>query len=502
MPQLRAWVSSSVWAVVLLTVFGTIIVGFLGSVAGPSWTPQPHHQHVTLDSTSLRITAANGHKIDRPAVGTFDTVRHEIEIDLGEVTVLAWLTEPVGAPPGPGVVFIHGAGTVTPDAFEQQVQALASSGIRTLVPTKRVDTYSVRQRNYLNMADDYLQAWKALRNHGGVVSDQVGFYGESEGAWIAPVAAAAEPEVGFIILASAAGVTPREQAAYATTNYLHNTNAPKRLFRAIPRALGTQIPGGGFDYVDFDVSPYLSKVRQPVLMLYGTADASMPVVQGALATQENLARGGNTQFAVRYFAQADHGLRVDNSVVSEVEGVMGDWVWGLPATAEQTAVYAGAQPQQLFSAAPVPQPRWYASGNFIVYSAITAVVLGLAGVLMCASRVRKEQGFRPVYFAAIATVGGSWAAIIIFLSYISQIAELALNYELNDYLVWGGWVGVQVAGVFGVGVGVLSMRRVYRATRLSTIPRGLGLMGVWACHLGALFMLLIGSYWGVFPALG
>src|SRR5690625_3236913 len=315
MSQRRAWVRSPVWVVVLLTIVGTIIVGFLGAVAGPSWTPQPHREHVTLDSASLRITDAEGQRIDRPAVGTFDTVRQEIEIDLGEVTVSGWLTEPVGAPPGPGVDFIHGAGTVTPAACEQQVQALASSGIRALVPTKRVDTYSVRQRNYLNMADDYLQAWKALRKHERVVPDQVGFYGESEGAWIAPIAAATEPEVGFIILASAAGVTPREQAAYATTNYLHNTNAPQRLFRAIPRALGTQIPGGGFDYADFDVSPYLNEVGQPVLMMYGTGDASMPVVQGALATQEDLARGGNTQFAVRYFAQADHGLRVDDSVV-------------------------------------------------------------------------------------------------------------------------------------------------------------------------------------------
>src|SRR5699024_10631557 len=97
--------------------------------------------------------------------------------------------------------------------------------------------------------------WEVMRELPGVDRERVGFYGESEGAWIAPIAAARQPEVDFVILASAPVVSPREQAAYATANYLYNTNVPRGMFRAIPRALGSKFASGWFVYVDFDVPP-------------------------------------------------------------------------------------------------------------------------------------------------------------------------------------------------------------------------------------------------------
>src|SRR5690625_1100076 len=318
---------------VFLTLVVAVVVAYLGKISGPAWDPHPNRVTLTLDSPSVDVTGGQGQTVQRPEVGGYETRKTQLTIDLGEVEIPAWLIAPIEAPPGPGVVFIHGAGTVEPDAFGAQVEALASSGIRALVPTKRLDNYSVRQRDYVSMADDYLKSWKALREVPGVDPDQVGFYGESEGAWIAPVAASIEPSVSFLILASAAGVSPREQAAYAATTYLHNTHVPKELFRSIPRALGMQIPGGGFEYADFDVHPYLKRVHQPVLMLYGTGDDSMPVVQGAQFTAESLKAGNNDRLTVRYFDQADHGLKVGEEVVDGVGEVLTDWVWGLPETA-------------------------------------------------------------------------------------------------------------------------------------------------------------------------
>lgn len=442
-----------------------------------------------------------------PGEGGYRVQRSEITVDLGPVSVPAWLFEPLGAPDGPGVVFVHGAGTVTPDAFEAQVTALAAAGIRALVPAKRIDTYSTRERDYIDMADDYLHSWHALRELPGVQAHRVGLYGESEGAWIVPVAAVAEPEVAFVILASAPVVSPREQAAYATANYLHNTNAPRGMFRAIPRALGAKIPGGGFEYVDFDVTPYLDQLNQPVLMVYGTGDASMPVVQGAQTVMEHLQRRGNDQVTVRYFKGADHGLRVGGALAPRAAEVLRDWVGGLPGTAVPQARVAGADPTQRFVAGPVPEPRWYASGNFLIYSALVVVGLSVGGVVLCAWAAVRRAEWGPVVRHSIATVLAAFALVAVFIGYVGQVADLAVNYRLNDAVVIGGWVLVHVTGLFAVIIAVLSIRAAYIARARRARGHGPGLsaltrVGAWACHLGALSLLLLASYWGVFPGVG
>src|SRR5699024_12055720 len=222
-----------------------------------------------------------------------------------------------------------------------------------------------------------------MRELPGVDRERVGFYGESEGAWIAPIAAARQPEVDFVILASAPVVSPREQAAYATANYLYNTNVPRGMFRAIPRALGAKIPGGGFEYVDFDVRPFLEELHQPVLMAYGTADASMPIVQGAQIVREHMWAHGNDALTVRYFEGADHGLHVNGDLAPGLTRALSDWVWGLPETAHPAERVAGAQPTQRFLAEPVPEPQWYASGVMIIYYALAVVLICLAGVHLC-----------------------------------------------------------------------------------------------------------------------
>src|SRR5699024_4881009 len=102
--------------------------------------------------------------------------------------------------------------------------------------------------------------------------------------------------------------------ALATDTYLRNLGAPEQLLRAVPRLLGSEIPGGGFVYADFDPSPYQQRMDQPVLMVYGTEDVSMPVVQGPLRVIEDLAQAGNNQYTVRYFDGANHGIRIDGDL--------------------------------------------------------------------------------------------------------------------------------------------------------------------------------------------
>ena len=87
-----------------------------------------------------------------------------------------------------------------------------------------------------------------------------------------------------------------QQAAFAVDQYLRNTGVPDQVFRAIPRAVGMQLPGGGFEYVDFDVAPYQRQMTQPVLAVYGTADQSMPIIQGAEQLIRDIAIAGNSDY--------------------------------------------------------------------------------------------------------------------------------------------------------------------------------------------------------------
>ncbi|QGH69549.1 S9 family peptidase [Pseudactinotalea sp. HY158] len=487
------------WPVALTSLVVATILGVSGALAGPRWAPTEMHRTIIPTTADVRIGGT-----EQSPVGTY-TVRVEpIRIDLGEVTVDGLLFLPEGAPAGPGVVFMHGAGTGEPEAFAPHGQALASAGIRVLVPAKRLDDYSTRERNYPSMAQDYLVSWRYLRERvPGVDPDRVGFYAESEGAWIAPIAAADEPDVAFLMLISAPVVPPREQAAFATANYLRNTHVPRGVFRAIPRALGAQIPGGGFEYVDFDVLPYLRQVDVPVLMAYGTDDASMPIVQGALIVIDTLAAHGNDAVTVRYFDGADHGLMIDEQLAPGFTTVLSSWTLGLPATASAPPQIAGDRPEQEYRAAAVPSPAWFASGDMLVWSIIGSFLLVVAGLgLGAVSLVRRRSPAAAVGRLAVAAGLAALAVVTTFVAYIAQIATLAMNYHLDDTVVIGGWILVQLLGIFAVVVGVVSVRAAMHARRAGTYFTVTDKVSWWATHVGSLALLLVAAYWGVFPAVG
>lgn len=487
------------WPVALATLVVAAILGVSGALAGPRWAPTPMERTITPATADVRIAGQS-----QSEEGTYTVITREVRVDLGEVTVDALLFLPEGAPEGPGVVFMHGAGTGEPDAFAPHGQALASAGVRVLVPAKRLDTYSTRQRDYPAMAQDYLASWRYLREQvDGVDPDRVGFYAESEGAWIGPIAAAEEPDVAFLMLVSAPVVPPREQAAFATASYLRNTHVPRGVFRAIPRALGAQIPGGGFEYVDFDVMPYLRQIDVPVLVAYGTNDASMPIVQGALIVIDTLAERGNDQVTVRYFDGADHGIRIGDQLAPGFTAVLSAWTLGLPATATAAPQIAGDQPYQEYEAEAVPPAPWFASGDMLVWSIIGSIALVLLGLAIGAvSMIRRHSQAATVGRRAVAAGLAALAVLTTFVAYILQVANLAMNYQLDDMVVIGGWILVQVLGVFAVTVAVVSVRTAYRArkhgTRFSTADK----LSWWATHAGALALLLVAAYWGVFPAVG
>ncbi|WP_370514085.1 alpha/beta hydrolase family protein [Cellulomonas sp. JZ18] len=231
---------SSAYRLVASVAFVSVLLAVVGAALGPGWSPAPMTETVRVETTSTAIGGA-------PEPGRYDVRTEELEVELDGATVGARLSLPVGADePVPGVVFVHGAGTGRfTEAFVAQARALAASGIAALVPDKRLDTYTTSHRDYVAMAADYARSVAVLRERPEVDAARVGVYAESEGGWIAPVMAVDDPALDFVVLVSAPVVPPRQQAAFATDAYLRNTQVPHGVFRAIPRAVGMSMPGGG-----------------------------------------------------------------------------------------------------------------------------------------------------------------------------------------------------------------------------------------------------------------
>jgi len=484
------------------SAIGVIALAVVGAAMGPQWDPVPLTNPLRIEVGPTTI----GGPAPAAQVGTYAVSTHVVRVALDGTAVEAQVTAPVGAPAGlAGVVFVHGAGTGKfTRAFVDQAQTFASAGIVTLVPNKRLDTYSTSHRDYKAMALDYAHSVDALRSTPGVDPDRVGLYGESEGAWIAPVMMARDPRLAFAILISAPVVPPREQAAFAADSYLRQTGVPGGVFRAIPRAVGMDFPGGGFEYADFDVAPFQQRTTQPVFVGYGTADAAMPTIQGAQQIISDLAVAGNDQYTVRYYAGADHGLRIDDVVVPTLLSDLARWIAGMPATATAQPRIAGDQPHQAYLAVPLKTPRWFRDGNLILDTVIGAGALVVAGaVVSIVSRLRRKgtglaAGLSGPLFAislgAALTVGA-------LVWYLIAIARLALDYDKNSWVVQGGWVGVRLVGVATVVAAAVLVNRLddLRADPELRAVRGAPAIATFALvSLGSGVLLVTLAYWGVF----
>ena len=481
---------------------GAIVLAVLGAVMGPDWTPQPLPAQIDVESSLTVIGGAP----ERQG-GQFEVTSEIVPVELDGANVQARLLMPVGAPePVPGAVFVHGAGTGKFEAaFTQQAHELAASGIATLVPDKRLDTYSTRHRDYVAMASDYQRSIEVLRAVEGVDAQRVGIYAESEGCWIAPVMASSDDATAFVILASAPVVPPRQQAAFAADSYLRNTGVPLSVFRAIPRAVGMEFPGGGFEYADFEVQPFHQAMTQPVLMAYGTADASMPIVQGPLQLIEDAAVAGNDQVTVRYYEGANHGIKVDGELADGYLRDLATWVHGLPSTADALPRVAGAEVFQVVLAEPVPQPRWFGDGDLVlgvvIVGAALIVVAGPATFLVARLLRRRAHLARGLTWPLVAFAAGCLATVGVLLWYLVSIARLALEYERNAVVVQGGWIGVRVAGLVTiVALAILAERaRTVRSEPGQVVATGkLAHTGLWLVLGGGALLLLTLAYWGVF----
>ncbi|WP_418608354.1 hypothetical protein [Georgenia sp. SUBG003] len=99
---------------------------------------------------------------------------------------------------------------------------------------------------------------------------------------------------------------------------------------------------------------------------------------------------------------------------------------------------------------------------------------------------------------AMATLA-TW---IVYASYLMGVANLALNYQHDSFLVQGGWLAVQLVGILAAVMVVMTVACAARqAGSRGARPSGaLGRACVACVVAGSLVLLVSAAYWGVYPA--
>jgi dienelactone hydrolase len=120
---------------------------------------------------------------------------------------------PKGKGPFPGVVFLHGSGPQPKDASRFAAHAFAQLGVASIIFDKRgVGTSEGRwdTASFHDLAEDGMAAAEFLLSLPEVSS--VGFWGHSQGGWIAPLAGTQWEETSFVITSAGPCVSPAREA--------------------------------------------------------------------------------------------------------------------------------------------------------------------------------------------------------------------------------------------------------------------------------------------------
>jgi pimeloyl-ACP methyl ester carboxylesterase len=245
--------------------------------------------------------------------------------------------------PGPAVVVLHGASSPSQDLplYQHLKQMLPPLGVAVFLYDRRSGE---GQHDFQILAEDGVAARSALTGNPHVDGARIGYWGISQGGWLALAAAAIDPKAAFVISVSAPMTTPDVQMNFAVENILHihgygpeeietalharravddylrgnvdRADAEKALNSARQRSwfpliymddtVGKPETSSWLKQMQFDPMTGLEKVSAPVLMLYGQDDPWVPVRSSMDRLDTIATKNANVQLAV--VAGADHTM--------------------------------------------------------------------------------------------------------------------------------------------------------------------------------------------------
>jgi uncharacterized protein len=281
----------------------------------------------------------------KPAV-----LAQEIRFANGDTRLVGTAYLPENGDHLPAIIALHGASDATRSAalYRHLREGLPAMGIAVLIYDRRGSGESSGSNtDYETLADDAIAGKNALGKLPRIDSKRIGFWGLSQGGWLAVLAAARDQGAAFAISVSAPLVTPEKQMEFATTNllmvrgysredaermlksrrtwvaYLNGTASRAEALDAIQRAEAqpwfdlaflprasnlTTDPGNSAARKEMAYDPIaaLRKVKVPLLFIYGGEDPWVPVAQSIKQLDILSKQHENIRYAV--VADASHEM--------------------------------------------------------------------------------------------------------------------------------------------------------------------------------------------------
>lgn len=283
--------------------------------------------------------------------------------DSADITIAGTLTLPQGAGPFPAVVLISGSGAQDRDStigghkpFLLWADALTRRGVAVL----RADDRGVggtgrgpAQPTTRDLAGDARAALAFLASRADINPKRLGLMGHSEGGVIAPMVAADDPRVAFVVILAGNGVRGDELLMQQVDAVATSQGAPREVIdwdlkmrRSVYDVVNAEVDGkvdevlrhrvvasvgpvpGMPDataaqqtvrqlldamsapwwryFLSYDPATALARVKVPVLALIGSRDTQVPSAPNLAAMRAALATAGNADATVRELPNLNH----------------------------------------------------------------------------------------------------------------------------------------------------------------------------------------------------
>lgn len=314
------------------------------------------------------------------------------------VKLAGTLTLPQSEGPFPAVILITGSGQQNRNeeiAGHRPFLVLSDYLTRKGIAVLRVDdrgiggsTGNVSQDTTVDFAGDVLTGVEYLKSRKEIDPSQIGLIGHSEGGLIAPMVAIKSPDIAFIVLMAAPGVTGEEilymqsdritraegasnetivqnealmRRIYSVVKEEKNNIAAEEELREILRTeiantseQKTESSGHSEAVIDaqvtaltspwmrffltYDPRPTLMKVKCPVLAITGEKDLQVPPEENLRAIDDALKAGGNKDYVVKELPGLNHLFqtaktgspseyaKIEETISPDALEIIGNWI--------------------------------------------------------------------------------------------------------------------------------------------------------------------------------
>lgn len=290
--------------------------------------PEPAQYHISFrknsrgEVTSL-VIREDGLRIEQ--VGHRQPQRTvPVKFHNGDVSLVGTLYLPDRKGPRfPAVVLSHGSEDNDRYSFDSLPYVLSHRGIAVLTYDKRgtgQSTGSWQDSGLETLADDLVAAVALLKSRRDIDSRRLGVIGFSEGGWVAPLAASKSPDLRFIVSISGGAFTKGISFIYKyRQQFLEDGLAGESLNKALAekeaivaqsaeKVKSGKQPSGFDKRITYDPADDWSSFKGSVLYMVGEFDVLEPAEQSAKRLGEILKESGNSDFTIKLFPRAHHGM--------------------------------------------------------------------------------------------------------------------------------------------------------------------------------------------------